>query len=142
MPTPIKLTGEQLCEVSVISENNPYKNGQRAKDKKTYSQFKYETTVFTVPTDNPFCKAFTDGEVKSIKLMDGTREITTQDDNGDDVVTTVRQLEFDSFVSRAQYNNLQQDRMLDAKVDATIARFQHLATAPITNDLLAELENA
>ena len=142
MPTPIKLTGEQLCEVSVISENNPYKNGQRAKDKKTYSQFKYETTVFTVPTDNPFCKAFTDGEVKSIKLMDGTREITTQDDNGDDVVTTVRQLEFDSFVSRAQYNNLQQDRMLDAKVDATIARYQHLATATVTADLLAELENA
>ena len=142
MPTPLKLTGEQLCEVSVISENNLYKNGQRAKDKKTFSQFKFENTVFTVPTDNPFCKAFADGEVKSIKLMDGTREKITVDAEGNEETVTVRQLEFDSFVSRAQYNNLQQDRMLDAKVDATIARYQHLATAPMTNDLLAELENA
>lgn len=142
MAQPIKLSGEQLFEVSILSENIPYKNGQRAKDKKTYSQFKYENTVFTVPSDNPFCVAFNAGEVKSIKLMEGTRDVTTQDDNGDDVVTTVKQLEFDSFVSRAQYNNLQQDRMLDAKVDATIARYQHLATAPVTNDLLAELENA
>lgn len=142
MAQPIKLTGEQLFEISILSENNPYKNGQRAKDKKTYSQFKYETTVFTVPTDNPFCVAFNAGDVKSVKLMEGTRDVTTQDDNGDDVVTTVKQLEFDSFVSRAQYNNLQQDRMLDAKVDATIARYQHLATAPVTNELLAELENA
>jgi len=142
MPTPIKLTGEQLCEVSIVSENNPYKNGQRAKDKKTYSQFKFESTVFTVPTDNPFCTAFANGEVKSIKLMDGTRDVTTQDDNGDDVITTVRQLEFDSFVSRAQYNNLQQDRVLDASVEFKIARFQHLATAPVTKELLAELESA
>ena len=142
MPTPIKLTGEQLFEISILSENNPYKNGQRAKDKKTYSQFKYESTVFTVPSDNPFCVAFNTGDVKSVKLMEGTRDVTTQDDNGNDVITTVRQLEFDSFVSRAQYNNLQADRVLDAGVEFKIARFQHLATAPVTKELLAELENA
>jgi hypothetical protein len=142
MPTPIKLTGEQLCEVSIVSENNPYKNGQRAKDKKTYSQFKFESTVFTVPSDNPFCKAFNDGEVKSIKLMDGTRDVSNVDESGNETITQVRQLEFDSFVSRAQYNNLQADRVLDASVEYKIKRFEHLATAPITNDLLAELENA
>jgi hypothetical protein len=142
MAQPIKLSGEQLCEVSVVSENNPYKNGQRAKDKKTYSQFKFESTVFTVPTDNPFCKAFADGEVKSIKLMDGTRDVVSVDGEGNETTTTVRQLEFDSFVSRAQYNNLQQDRVLDASVEFKIARFQHLATAPVTKELLAELEGA
>lgn len=142
MGTPIKLSGEQLFEVSIVSENNPYRNGQRAKDKKTFSQFKFENTVFTVPTDNPFCKAFADGEVKSIKLIDGTREKVVVDAEGNEETVTVRQLEFDSFVSRAQYNSLQADRVLDAGVEFKIARYQHLATAPITNDLLAELENA
>ena len=142
MPTPLKLTGEQLFEVSIVSENNPYKNGQRAKDKKTFSQFKFENTVFTVPTDNPFCKAFANGEVKSIKLIDGTREKVIVDAEGNEETVTVRQLEFDSFVSRAQYNSLQQDRVLDAGVEFKIKRYEHLATAPMTNDLLAELENA
>ena len=142
MAQPIKLSGEQLFEISILSENNPYKNGQRAKDKKTYSQFKFESTVFTVPTEHPFCKAFTDGDVKSVKLLDGTRDVVSVDDAGNETTTAVRQLEFDSFVSRAQYNNLQQDRMLDAKVDATIARYQHLATATVTTDMLTELENA
>lgn len=142
MPTPLKLTGEQLFEVSIVSENNPYKNGQRAKDKKTFSQFKFENTVFTVPTDNPFCKAFANGEVKSIKLIDGTREKVIVDGEGNEETVTVRQLEFDSFVSRAQYNSLQQDRVLDAGVEFKIKRYEHLATAPMTNDLLAELENA
>lgn len=142
MAQPIKLTGEQLFEVSIVSENNPYKNGQRAKDKKTFSQFKFENVVFTVPTDSPFCNAFTNGEVKSIKLLDGMRDKTSIDDAGDEVITQVRQLEFDSFVSRAQYNALQQDRVTDAEVDYKIKRFEHLATAPVTKELLAELESA
>jgi hypothetical protein len=142
MAQPIKLSGEQLFEISAISHNNPYKNGQRAKDKKTFSQFKFESTVFTVPTDNPFIKAFDSGDVKSIKLMDGTRDLTSVDEAGNEIVTQVRQLEFDSFVSRAQYNALQQDRVLDAGVEFKIKRYEHLATAPITAELLSELENA
>ena len=142
MAQPIKLSGEQLFEISILSENNPYKNGQRAKDKKTYSQFKFESTVFTVPTDNPFIKAFDAGDVKSIKLMDGMRDVSNIDDQGNETITQVRQLEFDSFVSRAQYNALQQDRVLDAGVEFKIKRYEHLATAPITAELLAELENA
>ncbi len=142
MANVIKLTGEQLFEVSVVSEGNLYKNGQRAKDGKTFSQFKYEGTVFTVPTDNPFCTAFTKGDVKSIKLLDGTREKITVDAEGEEVTVTVRQLEFDSFVSRAQYNSLQQDKILDAEVDYKIKRYSHLATAPVTTDLLNELQNA
>ena len=142
MAQPIKLSGEQLFEISAISHNNPYKNGQRAKDKKTFSQFKFESTVFTVPTDNPFIKAFDAGDVKSIKLMDGMRDVSNIDDQGNETITQVRQLEFDSFVSRAQYNALQQDRVLDAGVEFKIKRYEHLATAPITAELLTELENA
>ena len=142
MAQPIKLSGEQLFEISILSENNPYKNGQRAKDKKTYSQFKFESTVFTVPSDNPFCVAFNAGDVKSVKLMEGTRDLTSVDETGNETITQVRQLEFDSFVSRAQYNALQQDRVLDAGVEFKIKRYEHLATAPITAELLAELENA
>ena len=142
MAQPIKLTGEQVLEISAIDHNNAYKNGQRAKDKKTFSRFKYESTVFSVPSDNPFVQAFIAGEVKSVKLIPGERDVTVVDDAGVESTNTVKSLEFDSFISRAQYNALQQDRVLDAGVEFKIARYVHLATAPVTADLLAELENA
>ena len=140
--TIIKLTPEQVLEVSAIDHNNVYKNGQRAKDKKTYSRFKFEGKVFAVPSDNPFVQAYNDGQVKTIKLMQGSRDVVSVDDKGVEISTETPTLEFDSFVSRAQYNAIQADRVLDAGVEFKIARYQHLATAPVTMDLLNELESA
>jgi len=140
----IKLSPEQVLEISAIDHNNKYKNGQRAKDNKTFSRYKFEGIVFSVPTDNPFVVAFEKGEVKFVKLIQSTREKKSVDNEGEEVISTVDSFEFDSFISRAQYNNLQSDRVLDAGVEFKIARYQHLATAPvaITADTLAELENA
>jgi hypothetical protein len=140
----IKLSPEQVLEISAIDHNNPYKNGQRAKDKKTFSRYKFEGTVFSVPSDNPFVQAFEKGEVKFVKLIQSTREKKGIDNEGEEIITTVDSFEFDSFISRAQFNNLQADRVLDAGVEFKIARYQHLATAPVvvTAETLAELENA
>lgn len=138
----IKLSPEQVLEISVIDHNNAYKNGQRAKDKKTFSRFKFDSVVFSVPTDNPFVQAFIEGQVKTVKLNEGEREVSSVNDEGVETKSTVKSLEFDSFISRAQYNALQADRVLDAGVEYKIARYAHLATAPVTADLLAELENA
>ena len=138
----IKLSPEQVLEISVIDHNNAYKNGQRAKDKKTFSRFKFDGVVFSVPTDNPFVQAFIDGGVKTVKLIEGEREVKSVDDSGVEKLDLVKSLEFDSFVSRAQYNALQQDRVVDAGVEYKIARYAHLATAPVTKELLSELETA
>jgi hypothetical protein len=143
MAQPIKLAGEQLFEISLIDSANKFKaSTQKGKDGKTFSRYRYEQTIFTVDNDNPFVADFIAGNVKAVKLIEGERDVENVDDAGEITISTVKSLAFDSYVSRAQYNSLQQDRMLDAKVDATIARFQHLATAPVTSDLLAELENA
>jgi len=143
MAQPIKLTGEQLFEISLLDSDNKFKaTTQKGKDGKTFSRYRYDGTVFTVDNTNPFVADFVAGKVKSVKLLEGTRDVENVDDSGEITISTVKSLSFDSYVSRAQYNSLQEDRMLDAKVDATIARYQHLATATVTADLLAELENA
>lgn len=135
MVTTIKLMDEQVDEISVIDSNNSYKNGQKAKDGKTFSRFRYNGMVFTVDNDNPFVKAFADGEIASVKLVEGTREKITIDSEGNESVENVPTLTFDSFVSFKQTERR-------AIHKAKIARYQTIATAPVTDSLLAELENA
>ena len=136
MATTIKLMDEQVDEISVIDSNNKYKNdSQKGKDGKTYSRFRYNGVVFTVDNDNPFVKAFDNGEVSSVKLVEGTREKITIDSNGDETTENVPTLTFDSFVSFKQTERR-------AIHKAKIARYQTIATAPVTDSLLAELENA
>jgi hypothetical protein len=140
---PIKLTGEELFEISLLDSDNKFKDTtQKGKDGKTFSRYRYDGIVFTVDNTNPFVADFIAGKVKSVKLLEGTRDVEEVDDKGEVTKNPVKSLSFDSYVSRAQYNSLQEDRMLDAKVDATIARYHHLATAPVTTDMLTELENA
>jgi len=128
----IKLIDEQCDEVSVISHNKPYKNGQRAKDKKTFSQFKYNNVVFTVDSENPFISAFAEGKIDSIKLTEGTRESVTVDANGEEQTAIVPTLTFDSYISFAQTLNR-------AEHKSKIARFKHLEATPVSADLLSEL---
>lgn len=137
MAQPIKLNPEQVLEISVIDTNNAYK-GKKAG--KFYSRYRYDGIVFTVDNDNPFVNAFADGQVKTAKLNQSTREKTSVNDEGEEIIETVNTLEFDSFISRAQYNALQQDRVVDASVEARIKRYETIATMPITSDMLAELE--
>lgn len=128
----IKLIDEQVDEISVIDSNNKYKNGQRAKDGKTFSRFRYNGIVFTVDSDNPFVQAFAEGNVDSVKLIEGTRDVVSIDENGVEQTTPVSTLQFDSFVSFAQT-----ERRAEHK--AKIKRYEVIASAPVSSDLLNEL---
>lgn len=132
MSTAIKLVDEQVDEISMIDSKNPYKNGQRAKDGKTYSRFRYDGTVFTVDDNSPFIQAFADGNIDSVKLIPGERETVTIDNEGNEQTATVKTLAFDSFVSFAQT-----ERRAEHK--AKIARYNVIANAPVTDSLLNEL---
>jgi len=128
----IKLIDEQVDEISVIDSNNKYKNGQRAKDNKTFSRYRYNGVVFTVDTDNPFVEAFTAGNIDSVKLIEGTREAITVDTEGNETVNNVPTLQFDSFVSFAQT-----ERRAEHK--AKIKRYEVIASAPVSESLLNDL---
>lgn len=132
MSTAIKLVDEQVDEISMIDSKNPYKNGQRAKDGKTFSRFRYDGIVFTVDDNSPFIQAFADGNIDSVKLIPGERETVTIDSEGNEQTATVKTLAFDSFVSFAQT-----ERRAEHK--AKIARYNVIANAPVTDSLLNEL---
>jgi hypothetical protein len=128
----IKLIDEQVDEISVIDSNNKYKNGQRAKDNKTFSRYRYNGVVFTVDTDNPFVEAFTAGNIDSVKLIEGTREAVSVDTEGNETINNVPTLQFDSFVSFAQT-----ERRAEHK--AKIKRYEVIASAPVSESLLNDL---
>ena len=128
----IKLIDEQVDEISVIDSNNKYKNGQRAKDGKTFSRYRYDGKVFTVDTDNPFVQAFTAGNIDSVKLIEGTREAVSVDTEGNETINNVPTLQFDSFVSFAQT-----ERRAEHK--AKIKRYEVIASAPVSESLLNDL---
>lgn len=129
----IKLMDEQVDEISAIDSNNKYKpTTQKGKDGKTFSRFRYDGIVFTVDNDNPFVQALTDGNVDSVKLISGEREIPYVDLDGNEQTNLVPTLTFDSFVSFAQT-----ERRAEHK--AKIARYNVIATAPVTDSLIAEL---
>jgi hypothetical protein len=142
MATPIKLQGAETFEISVIEHNLPYTKGERAKAGKTYSRFKFEGTAFAVPSDNPFVADFIAGNVKSVKLMDTEREVEQADADGVVTMSKVRSIDLDSYISKAQWNSLQDDSVKDAEVAYKIGRYKALETAPVTEDLLAQLQNA
>jgi hypothetical protein len=132
----IKLMDEQVDEITLIDSNNKYKSTtKRGAEGKTFSRFRYDGKVFTVDNDNPFIAAFNASTVNSVKLVESTRVVVTVDAEGNEESTDVPTLAFDSFGSYAQALNRAEHKY-------KIARFTHLATAPITADLLSELENA
>ena len=143
MATPIKLQGAQVLEISPIEHNLPFAaNTNKGKAGKTYSRFRYDGILFTVDTDNPFVADFIAGNVKTAKLMDTEREVDTTDADGVVTKESIRSIDFDSYISRAQWKALQQDDVDDAKVAFQIGRLKQLETAPVTEDLLAQLQNA
>jgi hypothetical protein len=136
MAQPIRLEGKDILEVINIDKNKPYKAGTK-KEGEFYSRYRYEGIVFTVDEKNPFVADFAKGNIKSIKLLDDTRQVSV-DDKG--VVTSTRKIDLDSYLSREQHKGFQEDRMLEAQVEAKIKRYETIATMPITSDMLAELE--
>lgn len=128
----IKLIDDQVDEVTLIDSNNKYKNGQRAKDGKTFSRYRYNSTVFTVDNDSPFIQHQIDGNVSSVKLVEGTREVDIIDADGVTTTQTLATLTFDSHTSFQQVERR-------AAHKAKIKRYDTIATAPVTDSLLNEL---
>lgn len=135
----ILLEGQNIYNVQFVEAGLPYKKGQRFKDKKTYSRYTYKGIAFSVPTEHPFNADFGNGQVKTITLLPGNTTLDRIDDDGNSNPTDVPTLDFSAYLNRIQWKGLQEDRMEEAKVESTIARYAYLATAPVTPEMLVEL---
>ena len=105
MANVVKLVGEQVDEISLLSSGLPYKTGKRSENKETYSRLRYNGIVFNVPDNSPFIKDFEAGKVATVKLLDTERESITTDDQGVETTVMVKGYEFDSFISMDQQLN-------------------------------------
>ena len=129
------LTGAQCDEIVCLKTGTPYKNGQRAIEGATFNSYRYEGVVFTVESTNPFNKAFENGQLASVKLIEGTRTKVMIDDEGNEIESTVPTFEFDSHTSMQQVKNR-------AKHEFEIKALENLATQPVTDEFLAQLLNS
>ena len=138
----IKLSPQDVLEISVIDHGNLYKKGKRKEDGKTYSRYRYDGKVFSVDSANPFIEDFAAGKVRSVKLI--TEKITktlVDDTTGEEIEEIVDAYSFDSYVSRAAYNSMLEDSVHEAKIESKIAVYKKLETADLSAELLKELEN-
>jgi len=101
----LKLSGEQVDEITLIDSNLPYKTGQRKERGETYNRYRFNGIVFTVNTTNPFVEQHANGTVDSVKLLEGQREVDALDDQGNEVKQVVNTLTFDSSTNYAQAEN-------------------------------------
>jgi len=139
----IKLTNELVYEVSFINSGNAYKAGtQAAKDGKKFSQYRYDEKVFTIPDDHTFNNEFNAGKVKMIKLNKTTYQVIVKDAEGKETKETRDGYSFDTFINKAQWAELQQGKIDDAKVDYQVNKYKQLESVPMTEDLIAQLQNA
>lgn len=133
MTNTIQLEGAEVGKITLLKKALPYKNGQRAKDKKTYNQYRYNGIVFNVESDNKFCMLFDSEELYSVEFIDGTREVEEIDSEGVTTMKSVRTLEFDNCQSLNQAEKL-------ANGEVRIKRiYKTLDAAPVTESLLESL---
>ena len=97
MTKSIELIGAQVFKIKHIESGLSYGADTKLKGK-TYSRFRYQGVIFTVPDTDTFVQDFLKGRVHSVELLDGTR--TIKDEKGQDVPT--RDIQFDSHISSAQ----------------------------------------
>ena len=130
-----QLISDECDEIILISENNPYKNGQRAKDKKTFNLYRYDGIAFTVESTSPFCNDYANGKLAAVKFIETTREVEVTDDEGVVTKQQVPSLEFDSHKSLTQELNR-------AKHTFTMNSLKAMESQPVTEDFLKLLTQA
>lgn len=139
----IKLQGQNVYEVAFKSSGNAYKAGTpQAVAGETFSRYTYNGAMFTIADSNPFNTDYKAGNVKSIKLNPKTYTVTVKDAEGKETQETREGYEFDTHINKAQWKSLQDDKVADAEVDYKVSRFKQLETAPLTDDIIAQLQNA
>lgn len=119
----VRLINEQCMEITLVAAGKPY-SGKLKGD--TYSQYRFEGTMFTVNDNLGFKAAVENGDLALVKLLDGTREKTVVDDQGNEVISTVRSLELDSFFTETASFAKELRR---AKHDAAIITIKRVAEA-------------
>ena len=136
---PIKLQDAEVYEVAFIESNLPYKKGQRAKDKKTFTRYQRNNVAFSVPDDHPFNADFKSGNVKSITLIPGTATVDRVDSDGNVTATEVATLNFSTYINKMQWASLRNEKLEDARVESQIKRYETLATTEISDELMEKL---
>lgn len=135
MATVIKLEKDGIDEVVLVGHNKNYRTGTKPHTEgKTFSSFRYNGTVFTVQSDNPFIEQYTNGTIASIKLLQSKRDKEITDAEGVVTLIPVDSIEFDSFTSFKQQENR-------AKHEFVLNRYKVLASQPVSEDMLTALQN-
>ena len=71
----MELKARQVLKISTVSTNVKYNVGEdHSMFGQTFNRYQYNGIVFTVNTDNEFCKWKENGELFSVDLLEGTRE--------------------------------------------------------------------
>lgn len=129
----LQLEGAQVGKITLLRTSLPYKTGQRAKDKKTYNQYRYNGTVFNVDSENKFCELFNNEELYSVEFIKGQREVEMTSEEGVVTKQTVDTLEFDNCQSVKQAEKLAGSEVRIKKI------YKSLDATPATDDILAAL---
>lgn len=136
MNNTIQLEGAQVGKITLLKTGLPYKNGQRAKDKKTYNQYRYNGIVFNVDAENKFCKLFDEEDLYSVEFITGNREVEEVDSEGNTTKRTVATLEFDNCQSVKQAEKLADSEVKIKRI------YKSLDATPVTDTLINTLMNA
>lgn len=128
------LTGKDCRKIICLSNGNAYGKGKRHEQGKTYSQFRLGKIVFTVADDSPFVADHKNGNLEEVSLNKTLIDKKTIDEEGNETIEQVPGLEFDYHFTRTQ-------ELADAKHTAQMKAFATLASAPVTDEFLAQLLN-
>ena len=130
----IKLKEKECEEVTLVATGKPY--GGKLKGQ-TYSQFKFDGTVFNVNDNLGFKEAVEKQDLSLVKLIDGTREKVVIDSEGNETTETVRSLELEMFTTETAAFAKE---IRHAKHQATLTTIKRVAEAEaISEDALQAL---
>jgi hypothetical protein len=140
---------EDCSRIICISNDNAYKTGKRGADKKTYSLYRINNTVFTVANDSPFVEDQKAGILTKVELNKTIVDKKVIDDNGNETIEKVAGLEFDYHLTNKQTNSFKDQSIIDEEFEMKLAHiafkreaFKTLASQPVTDSFLAQLLNA
>ncbi len=140
---------EDCSRIICISSDNAYKTGKRGTEKKTYSLYRINNTVFTVPNDSPFVADQKEGILTKVELNKTIVDKKDIDDNGNETIKQIEGLEFDYHLTNKQTNSFKDQSLIDEEFEMKLAHiafkreaFKTLSSQPVTDAFLAQLLNA
>lgn len=121
----------QAQEISLIDSGNQYSSGKRKEEGKTFSRFRYNGVVFTVPDDNDFIQAYKDGVLATVKLITGKRTITVTNADGESEDVERDTLQLDAFSTMKQRKNALLFQVQESTIKAMSTKTSELSEESI-----------